>query len=188
MANLIMGIILFFGVHSISIFARPLRDSLAQRSALGWKLVYTLISIGGIMLIVNGYADLRQDPVILYTSPTWLRHLSSLLILPVFILFIASYVPSNIKSRIKHPQLIAVKLWALGHLMVNGSVSDLILFGSFLVWAIAQIISMKRRQPAPSDVVVHSKVNDAIVIVVGLVAFVAFAKYAHYPLIGVAPF
>jgi len=140
------------------------------------------------MLIANGYADLRLEPVVLYTGPVWLRHLSSLLILPVFILFIASYIPCNIKARIKHPQLIAVKLWALGHLLVNGNLSDVILFGSFLIWAVAEIISMKKRQPVSETAGATSKINDLFVVIAGVVAFVAFAKFVHFPLIGVAPF
>ncbi|NNE37365.1 MAG: NnrU family protein, partial [Gammaproteobacteria bacterium] len=131
MIELIAGIILFFGAHSISIFALPLRDQLALKNEYAWKGIYSLISLAGIVLMVRGYGEFRLTADILYVSPIWLRHLSALILLPFFIFMLAPYFPSVINRKLKHPQLVAIKLWAIAHLLVNGSVADIMLFGAF---------------------------------------------------------
>jgi len=188
MLQLLLGIVLFFGMHSASIVALPLRDRLVARSENSWKAVYAIASLVGIVLIARGYADLRQAPTVLYVTPIWLRHVAALLLLPVFAFFIAPYFPGHIRSALKHPQLVAVKLWAFAHLLVNGTVADVLLFGSFLVWAIADRVSLKSRIPRPLPGAPESKANDFIVIVVGLALYVVFALWLHERLFGMRPF
>lgn len=188
MAAFILGIALFFGIHSISIFALPLRDKLAAKSPLGWKAFYALVSLAGLVLLVSGYGELRQAPSVLYVAPAWLHHVAALLLLPTFIFFLAPYFPGKIKNTLKNPQLIAVKTWALAHLLVNGTVADLILFGSFLAWAVAGTISMKRRPQRPVPGAPASAANDVILIVLGLALYCVMALWLHPMLIGVSPF
>ena len=188
MLEFIIGMILFFGIHSISIFALPLRDKFAANSEYGWKGFYSLIALIGLIFLIRGYGDIRLTATIFYIPPIWLRHVAALLLLPVFILFIAPYFPSRINKIIKHPQLLAVKLWATAHLLVNGSSADLMLFGAFLVWAVAVRISVKRRPLRTVPHVQESKANVGIVIVVGLILYVVFTLWLHEALIGVIPF
>lgn len=188
MTTLILGLVLFLGMHSISIVAEPLRNSLAAKSELGWKAIYGIVSLVGIVLIARGYADARMTSAILYTTPQWMSHVMALLMLPVFILFFAPYLPGRISTAAKHPQLVAVKLWAVSHLLVNGSVADIVLFGSFLAWAVVDRISLKRRTQRPLPGLPKANGNDFIAILLGLVTYVAFTLWLHERLIGVAPF
>ncbi len=188
MTQLLIGLILFFGMHSIAIVALPLRDRLAAKSELGWKVFFGLVSLAGIVLISKGYAELRQSPTILYVLPAWTRHISALLLLPAFVLFLAPYFPGRIKRFFRQPQLTAVKTWALAHLLVNGSLADVLLFGSFLLWAVADLLSMKNRASRPLIGAPESALNDIILIVAGLGLYVAFVFWLHEILIGVKPF
>lgn len=188
MLQLLLGIVLFFGIHSASIVALPLRDTLAAKSENGWKAIYSIVSLAGIVLIVRGYADLRQTPTVLYVAPFWLRHVAALLMLPVFAFFIAPYFPGRIKTALQHPQLTAVKAWAVAHLLVNGTVADVLLFGSFLVWAVTDRISLKNRDARALPGAPESPVNDVIVIVFGLALYAVFAFWAHEYLFGLRPF
>ena len=151
-------------------------------------MVYSLLSLAGLILIVRGYAEARLDPEVLYFPPTWLKHVASLLLLPAFILFFGPYFPGRIKTATKHPQLVAVKLWAAAHLLANGSVADVVLFGSFLAWAVLERISLKRRVERPLPGAPAGAANDIILVVAGLGAYAVFALWAHAALIGVAPF
>lgn len=188
MTQLLVGIVLFFGMHSISIVAEPMRNRFAAKSELGWKAFYGIVSLIGIILMVRGYSDLRQDPTFLYFPPVWLRHVSIVLMLPVFVLFLAPYFPGKIKTVTKHPQLASVKLWAFSHLLANGTLADVLLFGSFLAWAVADRISMKRRVARPLPGAPESKANDIILVVVGLLIYAAFVLWLHEMLIGRALF
>ncbi len=188
MTTLILGLALFLGMHSISVFAEGFRNSVAAKSDLGWKAIYSVASLIGLFLIVKGYGAARLEPVVLYMLPVGFRHLSAMLMLPVFILFLAPYFPGRIKTATKHPQLIAVKLWAVAHLLVNGTVADVVLFGSFLAWAVADRVSLKRRTVRVIPGAPASALNDLILIILGLGAYVAFAFWAHAAWIGVAPF
>ncbi|WZF90090.1 NnrU family protein [Marinobacter metalliresistant] len=133
MTTLIVGLVLFLGVHSLSIVNEPLRNRLhASLGEAAYKGLYSLASLVGLLLIIWGYAAARMDPTVIYTPPAWLRHLAMLLLIPVFPLLFATYFPGKIKARLKHPMLIAVKLWALAHLLANGMLQDLLLFGSVL--------------------------------------------------------
>jgi uncharacterized membrane protein len=188
MTLLIAGLLLFLGAHSVSIFAESFRDRMVARSETGWKAVYGLLSIVGLYLIVKGYAAARMDPAVLYVPATWLRHMAALLMLPAFILFFAPYAPGKIKTVTRHPQLIAVKLWAVAHLLANGMLADVILFGAFLAWAVVDRISMKKRSPRAVAGAPASPLNDLILVVVGIAAYVVFALWLHGRWIGVAPF
>jgi uncharacterized membrane protein len=188
MTTLILGLVLFLGMHSVSIFALNFRNAMAAKSELGWKALYGVVSLVGLWLIVKGYAEARPATTVLYYPPVWLRHLSALLMLPMFIFFFAPYFPGRIKTALKHPQLVAVKLWAFAHLLVNGTVADVTLFGAFLAWAVVDRISLKRRPTRDVPGAPPGKLNDLIVTVLGLVAYVVFALYLHSRWIGVAPF
>ncbi len=188
MTLLLIGLVLFLGIHSVSIFAEDFRNRMAAKSEIGWKAVYGLVSLAGIVLIARGYADARLEPTLLYVTPIWMRHVAALLMLPMFILFFAPYFPGRIQDAARHPQLVAVKLWAVSHLLVNGMLADVILFGAFLAWAVVDRISLKRREPQSVPGLPRAGMNDAIVIVIGLAAYAAFAFWLHLTWIGVAPF
>jgi uncharacterized membrane protein len=189
MPLLILGLVLFLGVHSVVIVSPQFRARTIQRLGEGaWKGLYSLISLVGFVLICYGFGLARQAPVVLYVPPIWLRHVALLIMLPVFPLLFAAYLPGRIKTAAKHPMLAAVKFWALAHLLANGSLADVLLFGAFLGWAVADRISVKRR-PAPR--VVRSAParawNDAVAVVLRLGVYVLFIGWAHGRLFGVSP-
>jgi uncharacterized membrane protein len=188
MEQLILGLVLFLGMHSVSIVALPLRDRLAAKSELGWRAAYAVTSLIGIVLVARGYGELRQAPTVLYSSPVWLRHVAALFLLPTFVLFLAPYFSGRIKNATKHPQLVAVKLWAVAHLLVNGTVADVLLFGSFLVWALADRISMKGRPASPVTRAPESAANDTVLVVIGLALYAAMVFWLHEIAFGIRPF
>jgi len=186
MAILILGLVLFLGIHSVSIVNDPWRNRMVTAwSEARWKRMYALISVIGLVLIIWGYGLARQDPIVIYTPPLWLRHVAMLLLVPVFPLLIATYVPGRIRAVTKHPMLLAVKLWALAHLLTNGTLADVLLFGSFLIWAGIDRASLKRRTPRAVPSVPVAPWNDAIVVVAGLALYGAFVVALHGWLIGV---
>ncbi|HKJ16199.1 MAG TPA: NnrU family protein [Xanthomonadales bacterium] len=188
MTLLILGLVLFLGPHSVSIFAEGWRNSVVARKELQYKIIYSLASLAGLVLIVMGYGEARMNPTVLYAPPAGLRHFASLLMLPAFICFFAPYFPGRIKSALKHPQLVGVKLWAFSHLLANGMLADVVLFGSFLAWAVIDRISFKHRTPRPLPGPEPSAKNDVIVIVIGLAVYLVFVFWLHRILIGVPPF
>lgn len=188
MQLLVLGLILFLGIHSLSIVAPAWRD--AQRARLGegpWKGLYSLVSLIGFALLVIGYGQARQAPVLLYVPPTGLRHLAWLLMLPVFVLVLASNLPGRIQTVTRHPLLLATKLWATAHLLANGTLADVLLFGGFLAWAVACRISLKRRAPRPRATLPAGRANDYIALFGGLALYAAFIGGVHAWLIGVSP-
>jgi uncharacterized membrane protein len=188
MTTLILGLILFLGVHSVSIVAPAWRDRMQARLGENlWKGVYSLASAAGFVLMVMGYGLAREQPVALYTPATWLRHVSLLLLLPVFPLLLSSYLPGRIKSAAKHPMLLATKFWALAHLVANGTAADVLLFGGFLAWAVADRISFKHRTQRPLPGAPPGPMNDAIAVVAGLAIYAWFLFWGHAWLIGVSP-
>ena len=186
MLKLVAGLVIFLGVHSIRIVAPAWRDRMVERlGAAGWKGVHSVASLAGFVLIVAGYSAARLEPVVLYYPPFWLRHVTMLLMLPVFVLLIAAYLPGRIRTAVKHPMLTATKAWALSHLLANGMLADVLLFGGFLAWAVLDRIAVGRRpQPAPSAAR-PPLANDVIAVVGGLVLYAAFSMWLHQPLIGV---
>lgn len=191
MLVLILGLVLFLGVHTVSIVAPGWRAAqVARRGDLSWKGLYSAVSAIGLVLLVVGYGMARREPVVLYSPPAGLRHIALLLMVPVFPLLFAAYLPGRIRRITKHPMLLAVKLWATAHLIANGTLVDVVLFGSFLAWAVADRISLKRRSlPEAHEPAVlgGSKYNDAAAVVGGLAAYVLFLVWAHRWLIGVSP-
>ena len=189
MGLFIAGLVIFLGVHSVGIVAPAWREAqIRQRGELPWKGGYSVLSIVGFALLVYGYGLARQSPVLLYTPPTALRHVALLLMLPVFPLLLAAYLPGRLKTAARHPMLLAVKIWATSHLLANGSLADVLLFGGFLAWAVADRIAAKRR-PVPRTVpgAPPAGYNDAIAIVGGLALYAAFLFGLHQWLIGVSP-
>ena len=189
MTYLVIGLLVFLGVHSIGIFAPAWREAtIARLGDATWKAAFALVSVVGFVLLVHGYGVARLDPHVLYATPTWMRHVAALLMLPVFPLLLATYLPGRIKAAVKHPMLTATKAWALAHLLVNGTVADVLLFGGFLAWAVAdRIAAGKRAVPRRTLASPPSRWNDLIAIVGGLVLYVLFAGWAHAQLFGVAP-
>jgi len=186
MTLLILGLILFLGGHSISIVAPGVRESLVKR--LGewpYKGVYAVIAIIGFVLIIMGYGEARMDPVVLYNPPAWTSHITMLLMLFAFPVLVATYIPGRISATLKHPMLISVKAWALGHLLANGMLADVVLFGAFLAWAVADRISLKRRAPRAIPRMPATPVNDVIAIVLGIALYLAFVFWLHARWIGV---
>ncbi len=193
MTWLLLGLVLFIGIHSVAIVAPRGRHAIAHRMGEGpWKGLYTVVALAGFGLIVAGYSAARQDPVVLWVPPVATRHVAALLMLPVFVLLLAAYLPGRIQRAAKHPMLAATKFWALAHLLANGNLADVLLFGSFLAWAVADRISLKRRANAGLLRAVQGAspgpANDAIALVGGLVLYAAFAFWAHGFLFGVRPF
>jgi uncharacterized membrane protein len=187
MPVLIAGLVIFLGVHSIAIVAPGVRARMQRSMGEGpWKGAYALVSLIGFVLIVYGFGLARQSPVVLYTPPFWMRHVTFLLMLPVFPLILAAYLPGRIKAAMKHPMLAAVKFWAFGHLLANGMLADVLLFGGFLAWAVADRISLKRR-PQAIRTAPPRRFNDLIAVVVGLALYVFFIAWAHVRLFGVSP-
>lgn len=191
MTVLILGLILFLGPHSVRIVAEPWRTQMLQR--LGekpWKGLYSLVSLIGFALIIWGYGLARYDPVVLWQPPVAMRHIASLLTLFSFILLTAAYVPGNsIKARLRHPMILGVKLWAFAHLLANGMLADLVLFGAFLLWAVLDYRAARERDREQSISYGQGKLVPSIVaVVIGTLLWAAFAFWLHRWWIGVAPF
>jgi len=187
MWQLFLGLVLLLGMHSISIVAGGFRERMAAANEPAWKIGYSLVSLAGLILIVHGYGLARQAPDMLYTAPGWLRYVAAVLLLPLFILLLAPYLPGRISRALKHPQLAAVKLWAVAHLLVNGSVADVLLFGAFLIWAVAVRVSQKHRPARRPPGAPEMALNDIVLVVAGLGAYALFLLWLHRAWIGVAP-
>jgi uncharacterized membrane protein len=189
MTLLFAGLLIFLGVHSIAIVAPAWREHMAARlGANGWKALYSLLSIAGFALIVIGYGAARQAPELLYSPPGWTRHLAALLLLPVFPLLLATYFPGGIKRAVGHPMLIATVYWATAHLLTTTTRADLLLFGSFLGWALADLVSARSRPQRKPPGAPAWRFNDVIAVVGGIGLYLGMAMWAHLRLIGIAPF
>lgn len=191
MSLLMLGLLIFLGAHSVRILADGWRT--AQISRLGearWKGMYSIASAIGLGLIVWGYGAARAEPVALWSPPLWTKHAASLLTLPAFVLLVAAYLPgSHVKAKVGHPMVAGVKLWALAHLLANGNLADLLLFGAFLGWAVADFVSARRRdREAGRRYAAAGWGRDGAVVAVGCLAWVGFAFWGHAWLIGVPPF
>jgi uncharacterized membrane protein len=190
MLLLILGLVLFLGMHAVTM-KRDLRARLIERlGAGGYKGLYSAVSIIGFLLLIYGYGLQRAagyTPV--WEPPVWTRHLALLLNLPIFILLAVGKRPSWLLSRVKHPMLLAVKIWATAHLLANGDLGSMLLFGGFLAWAVMARISVKRRPEEIARSAAMGKVafgrRDVIAIVAGLALYVVFALWLHPLLIGV---
>lgn len=185
MTMLIIGLVLFIGMHSISIVSASARDAAAARLGPGlYRGLYALVVLAGLVLIVLGYGAAREAPTVVYVTPYWTRYVVAVLLLPLFVLLAAAYLPGRIQRTLKHPMLVAVKLWAAAHLLVNGTAADLLLFGALLAWAVAERISLKRRASRLELSGRASGRNDFIAVVTGLALYALFVFGAHEWLFG----
>ena len=189
MGMLILGLVLFLGVHSVRIFANDWRtQTIAGRGEGTWKGLYSLLSIAGFGLIIWGYGLARQQPVVLWVPPVGMRHVAALLTLIAFVLLMAAYVPRNgIKARLHHPMVISVKVWAFAHLLCNGNLADVLLFGAFLAWAVTDRVSLKHRTQRALPGAKPSPLNDVVAVIGGLALYALIVLRAHVWLIGVSP-
>ena len=189
MSLLIFGLVLFLGVHCVAIVSPTLRArAIHQLGERAWKGSYALVSLAGFVLICYGFGLARQAPVIVYSPPTWASHVALIVMLPVFPLVAAAYLPGRIKTALKHPMLAAVKFWAFAHLLANGSLADVVLFGGFLGWAVLDRISLKGRSaPQAPRTAPPGPWNDVIAVVLGLAIYALLIGWAHVRLFGVSP-
>lgn len=195
MEALVLGLVLFLGVHSTRIVAEDWRGRMIER--LGekpWKGLVSLLSLLGLVLMVWGYGQARQMPVVVWSPPRGMNHLAALLTLLSFVLLVAAYVPRNaLKARLRHPMVLGVKAWALAHLVANGTLAAVLLFGAFLAWAVVDFIAARRRDRAAAaaggapEATGSSGVATAVTVGVGVAAWAVFAFWAHGWLIGVRP-
>jgi uncharacterized membrane protein len=187
MTLLIVGIVVFLGIHVLPTLPH-LREALIGRIGQnGYKVLFSLVSVAGFVLLVWGFA---QAPVIqIWSPPGWTRWVAIVLMLPAFILLVAAYVPGQIKAKVKHPFLVAIKTWALAHLIANGDLASIILFAAFLAYAVFDRIAVKRREERGLVTVKGTGParNDLIAVVVGVILYVAFLVWLHPLLIGTNP-
>jgi uncharacterized membrane protein len=191
MTYMIAGLVLFLGVHSTRVFANNWRNqTLARMGEKPFKGIYALLSLAGFVLLVWGYGQARQQGVMLWNPPTAMRHIAALLMLLSFVLLAAAYVPGNqIKAQLHHPMVLGTKVWALAHLLANGSLADTVLFGSFLLWAVVLFAASRRRDRREQTVYPAGTVGKtAVTVIAGIVAWAVFAFWLHRVLIGVSPF
>jgi uncharacterized membrane protein len=187
---MILGLVLFLGIHTLTT-QRELRAGIvASMGEGGYKIAYAVASVAGLALVVWGFADYRATGWIdVWNPPTAFKHITVALMLPAVILVIASYIRGRIYTTLKHPMLAGVKLWAAAHLLANGDLGSIILFGSFLAWAVFDRISLKRRADAGGPPIpVGGPGNDLIAVAVGIVAYLALAFAFHPIVIGVPVF
>jgi uncharacterized membrane protein len=191
MFYLILGLLLFVGTHSVRIVADHWRTRFrARMGAAGWRALYSLLSLLGFVLIAWGFGQARQMPVQLWSPPPGLRHLALLLTLLSFVLLAAAYVPGNrIKARLHHPMTAAVMLWALAHLLANGNLAHVLLFGTFLLWALFVFMAAtKRDRRGGARYSPGTTGATGITVALGVALWIAFTLWLHGLLIGVRPF
>jgi uncharacterized membrane protein len=188
--GMILGLALFLGVHALTTQRELRARVIASSGEGGYKIGYSLVSALGLVLVVWGFAHYRAAGMWeVWTPPTPLKHLAVALILPAVILVVASYIRGRIYTTLKHPMLTGVKLWAAAHLLANGDLGSIILFGSFLGWAVFDRISLKHRADSGAPPIpVGGPGNDLIAVAVGLVAYLALAFAFHPVVIGVPVF
>ena len=190
MLILVLGLVLFLGVHSVRIFAEGWRSrTVSHMGPLTWKAVFSVVSVIGFVLIIWGYGVARQQPVMVWSPPMGMKHANSLFTLVAFIFLAAAYVPRNhLKAKMHHPMVLGVKLWAFGHLLATGKLADLLLFGSFLLWAVLDFRAARQRDRVQGTVYAPgTMMGTLLTVVIGMVAWAAFAFWLHAALIGIAP-
>lgn len=191
MSSLIFGLVLFLGVHSVRILSDGWRArTIAAVGEPAWKGTYSLLALAGLVLLIRGYAAARLAPVVLWSPPLWTRHAAALLTVPAFLLLAAAYVPgTRIKRAVGHPMVLGVAIWAAAHLLANGTLADVLLFGAFFLWAAADYTAARRRdRTAPNTLPAGTGARDLVAAGVGLGLWLAFTLWLHRALIGVAPF
>jgi uncharacterized membrane protein len=185
MTVLIIGIIVMIGIHLVPVFPDWREGLIGRLGKNGYRALFSVISTLGFVLVVWGFS--RAPVIQVWSPPDWTRYVAMLLMLPVFILLIAAYLPGQIKAKLRHPMLTAIKFWALAHLIANGDLASIILFGSFLAYAVFDRIMLKRRAETGPAVETGPTSNDAISVIGGLVLYAAFLVWLHPLLIGTSP-
>jgi uncharacterized membrane protein len=191
MSILVIGLVVFLGVHSVRIVADEWRAAqIARVGENAWKLGYSVLSALGLALVIWGFGLARQAPLILWHPPAGMRHAAALLTLVAFVFVAAAYVPRNfLKARFHHPMVLGVKAWAAGHLLANGTMADVLLFGSFLAWSVLSFIAARRRdRRAGTTYAPGTAGGTSMAIVLGAAAWALFAFWLHGWLVGVKPF
>jgi len=195
MDMLIAGLVIFLGIHALRVWGEGVRSALLVRlGPLGFKGAYSIASLAGFYLLIVGYGQARLEPVPLWTPPHGMAHATVALMWISMVLLAAAQIPRNaIKARLRHPMVLGVKVWALAHILANGTLHDVLLFGGFLVWAVLSFRAARQRDRAALEV---GEANEAPpvsgaatigAVVAGTAAWVAFILVAHVWLIGVAP-
>ncbi|WP_417684100.1 NnrU family protein [Roseibium sp.] len=189
MNTLVLGLIIFLGIHVLPMFTLARKRLIGLLGSALYRVAFSLISAIGLYFIVVGYGEARlEDLPVLYDPPEWTRHVVMLFMIPVFILLIAAYIQGRIKRTFRHPMLVAVKLWAFSHLLVRGDLASVVLFGSFLAWAVIDRISLKRRPAESGAVAMHLDESrpylEVLVILAGLVLYGLFVWKGHELVIG----
>ena len=186
MTWLVAGVLMFLGMHSISILG--LRDGAVARLGEGpWKGLYSIVSLVAFVMLVWGYGEARTEPTLVWAPPVWTRHLALTILIPAFPLLFAAYLPGRISRAVGHPMVLATILWAGAHLLANGMLHDLVLFGGFLVWGVVDFVSLRARPVRPIARAPETAFNDVIAVLLGLGAYGAFIGGVHAWLFGVAP-
>jgi uncharacterized membrane protein len=192
MGKLILGLVVFFGGHSISLLVLDWRNRMAGRLGVrAWQGAYSILALIGFYLLVTGYGAARPAADLLYVPPPWLHYVAAVLMLPTFTLALSSVLSGHIRARAGHPLLLATMLWAVAHLLTNGSTADVLLFGTFLAWAVAVRMSLARRPARRMITLPASMVNDVIAVAGGLALYAAFilglhARWFGVPVLGVS--
>ncbi len=185
---LILGLVVFLGAHTFVTF-RGARASAIARLGNGYRAVFALVALIGLVLIVYGYGQYRaHDWIQVWSPPAFMRHITIGLMLFAVIFFTAAFIPSHIKTRLKHPMLAGVKTWALAHLLSNGDLGSILLFGSFLAWGVYARIAAKRRGDLGAYRAPAGWTNDVIVVAIGIVIYLALGFAFHPMVIGVPVF
>lgn len=187
---MILGLVLFLGIHLLSTRREARAALIAASGESLYKVGYAVVSIAGLALIAWGFADYRAHGWIdVWSPPLAMKHITIALMLPAVIMVVASYIRGRIYTALKHPMLGGIKLWALAHLLANGDLGSIILFGSFLAWAVFDRISLKHRADGGAPPIpVGGPLNDVIAVAVGVVAYLALAFAFHPVVIGVPVF
>lgn len=186
------GLVIFLAIHSVQIFAPHVRTRLitgfggGQKGERLWKFAYSAVALLSLIWLISGYSAAKAALGFVWLPPVWMSHITIVLMLPALILLVAAYVPSKIKARVRHPMLLSIKIWALAHLLANGMGVHLVLFGAFLVWAILDRISVKKRG-AVDSVAPNGWSGDVIAVLLGAGIWVVLLLWGHQWLFGVAP-
>jgi uncharacterized membrane protein len=187
---LVIGLAVFIGAHVFVTFREARAGVIARIGEGPYKGIFSLVSLVGILLIGYGFALYRATGWIdLWSPPAWMRHVTVALTWPAIVLVTAAYAPGEIKRRLKHPFLVGVKLWAFAHLLANGDLGSIILFGSILVWAVYDRISLKNRSdPGAPPIPVRGLGNDIVAFTIGTLVYLALGLWFHPWVIGVNAF
>ncbi len=190
LAVMIIGLAVFFGAHTLTTMRAQRAALIARTGDVPYKVAYALVSLAGIALIAYGFSRYRAAGMIeIWYPPRWFRHVNNVLLWPAFICVAAAYIPGDIKRVLKHPMLVGIKLWAFGHLLANGDLGSIILFGSFLAWAVYDRITLKHRSdPGAPDFGLGGRDCDTLAVVVGTLVYLAVGFWFHPYVIGIPAF